>query len=93
MVQLCREQWTITAKEMKAKLNLKCSESTIRRRLHEAGLRNYFSTNKPFLTKSSMQERLAWARKYVKWSQRKWKQVLFSDESALCLHFAKRTRV
>lgn len=71
----------ISSKEIKNSLQLCISAQTV-----EAGLRAYKSVKKPFISKKNRLARLQFAKKYIEWSQQKWKCVLFSDESKFNLH-------
>jgi hypothetical protein len=39
----------------------------------------------PLLTAAQRKNRLLWARKHRNWTKEMWEQVLFSDESTLCI--------
>ena len=57
------------------------SRNTIRRNLKKVGLTACVPRRKPAMTETHRQARLEWARKHENWTERKWKRVLFSDES------------
>lgn len=65
--------------------NISCS--TVRRRLHEAGLRSRRPAVRPVLSAVNRTRRLAWARRHVTWTRQQWGRVLFSDESRFTLSF------
>ena len=68
--------------------NLKVSVKTLRRALHERGLRKYRAAHKRWLKQRDCRIRLAFARQMLKWPAWKWKDVVFSDES----HFHHNSR-
>ncbi|KAF2880860.1 hypothetical protein ILUMI_25315 [Ignelater luminosus] len=75
-------------------LNRRVSDQTVRRRLHEAELRSRARANVPHLTDRHRQERLRYANDYGNWTARRWRNVLFTDESRFCLfHSDARVRV
>ena len=57
------------------------SASLVRRRLVFGGRRATRPQKKQLLTVHMKKKRLAWAKKYRKWTTADWKKVLFSDES------------
>ncbi|CAB5394308.1 unnamed protein product [Rhizophagus irregularis] len=57
------------------------SGRTIRRNLKKVGLTACIPRKKPAMTETHRQARLEWARAHENWTVRKWKSVLFSDES------------
>lgn len=59
------------------------SARTIRRRLCEANLYGRVSRKVPLLKKQNVKARLAFAKKYEHWTEREWKNVLFSDETTI----------
>ena len=69
--------------ELKKKLHLNCSVSTISRSLKKLGFKNLRLRHKPIITEIQKVQRLQFARKYSSWTIRKWKKVLFSDESSV----------
>lgn len=61
------------------------SERTIRRRLAEDGLRSRRPTICPRLLPRHRQHRLRFARSHSDWTLEQWGNVLFTDESRVCL--------
>ncbi|GBC11623.1 transposable element Tc1 transposase [Rhizophagus irregularis DAOM 181602=DAOM 197198] len=57
------------------------SHNTIRRNLKKVGLTACVPRRKPAITEAHCQARLEWAYEHENWTERKWKRVLFSDES------------
>ena len=42
------------------------------------------------MQESRRDNRLGWAQNHVRWNQRRWNRVLFSDESRFCVSFTDR---
>ena len=57
------------------------SAVTIRRNLKKVGLSACIPRKKPVMTEAHRQARLEWALAHRNWTIRKWRRVLFSDES------------
>jgi transposase len=57
------------------------SAVTIRRNLKKVGLTSCIPRKKPAMTEVHRQARLEWAHAHKNWGEKKWKRVLFSDES------------
>jgi transposase len=55
----------------------------VRRNLRQYKIRAYVKPKKPDLKRNHMQERLAFARRHIKWMVNDWKRVMFSDESII----------
>lgn len=66
------------------------SEWTVRRRLKQANLTPKRPATGPKLTAAHRQARLQFARTHLDWEVEQWRQVLFSDESRMCLHGSDR---
>ena len=69
-------------------LAVSVSPQTVRRRLHDAGLRARRPYIGPVLTQQHRQRRLLWARRCVRYTRRQWSTVAFSDESRFNISFA-----
>ena len=70
------------------------SPSTIRNRLRTAGLQARRPYTGPIFTPFHLRQRLEWTRRHVRWNQRRWNYIVFSDESRFTLRFADgRVRV
>ena len=74
------------SRELKESSGVELSAPTVRRRLLENGLRGCKARKKPLLTEKQRKHRLEWARSHVKWPVKKWRKVLFSDESTFTLN-------
>lgn len=61
------------------------SETLIRDRLHEQGLRSCRAVKKPLLSKANQLKRFAWAKAHQHWTAEHWSRVLFTDESRFSL--------
>lgn len=72
-------------REWQEKCSVHVSSSTVRRRCLQFGLRGCKARRKPLLTEEQRKKRLAWAKKYAKWDEKRWQRVLFSDESTFCI--------
>jgi transposase len=59
------------------------SSRTVRRVLHHEGLKTMHTFNKPQLTPEHKRKRLEFARAHRDWTVEKWKQVIFSDKTAI----------
>ncbi|KAG0414638.1 hypothetical protein HPB47_008198 [Ixodes persulcatus] len=81
----------LTAKEIRNELGL--SVSTIRERLHEAGLRSGVPARKPMVSANSRHKRLLFAQEHSSWTVADWKNVVFTDESAFTTRWDKRQRI
>lgn len=66
------------------------------RRLQELfkmqGIRKCVAVAKPYLNERHMHLRLQWALKYQHWTIEKWKTVIWSDETSICLGKLARRR-
>ena len=74
-----------TAAETRGVNQDRVSPSTVRRRLHENELRSRVPFVGQMLNPLRCRTRLAWARRYLRYTQREWRGVAFSDESRFCL--------
>jgi len=70
---------TVTSRVIRKNVQLNISERTVRRRLRDAGLRNSFALQHPFIQKANKIKRLAFAKKYVDKPVNIWKKILWSD--------------
>lgn len=81
------------AREIKHALQIDLSESSIRRRLQEAGLGSCISAQKPYLTDRQKLQRLNFARAHEQWSVTDWGEVVFTDESTFSSRWDQQRRV
>ena len=81
IVRLIKKDPFISAKDIKAQINLNIGIRTIQRRATESGLLCYRTAKKPFISSKNRLARLEFAREHLNWTISKWKSVLFSDES------------
>ena len=68
--------------------NVRISGQTVRRRLHESGLRARRPVVGPILKQRHRTARLAWARGCRRWRLHTWQHILFCDESRFSLRFS-----
>ena len=61
------------------------SERTIRRCLHNNGIRSYIAAAKTFLTAKHIASRLSWCADILHWKQVQWNSVAFTDEPSFTL--------
>ena len=61
--------------------HFRLSKHTILRRLRDGGLRAYRPLRGAILTPLHRRNRQIWTQEHVRWSQRRWNRILFSDES------------
>lgn len=87
IVNMAVRERTISARYIRAQLfqNRPVSNSTIRNRLRQANLRSRNRACVPMLTSAHRRARLEYARTHINWTQRQWRQVLFTDESRFCI--------
>lgn len=62
------------------------SSTTVLRILKKAGFRKTKPTRKPGLTKKMKQDRLQWCLEHQHWTLEDWKNVIWSDETAVVLN-------
>lgn len=89
LIQLCRAEPFLTPRELRARLHLRASVSTVKRRLRAAGLGGYRSPYKPSLTAAHRAERLRFAIAHHPSPEPplqpyQWDKVAFSDECIIC---------
>ncbi len=95
IVRLARNNRKITSEEILDALHLKkrVTNQTVRNVIHASGGIGSFQTKKPFISERNRIKRVEWATEHLNWSVRKWKQVLWSDESPFVLRYKGRVRV
>jgi transposase len=68
-------------KHVKNNYRMNVSTFTIRRALKRQGMRAVVKKKKPLLRKVHRQQRKLFLKKYGNWSMKKWKRVIWSDET------------
>lgn len=81
-----RRNSTFPASRLRAHTGVQVSLSTIRRRLHERGLRARRRFKCIRLTAQHRRERRNWVDRHRMWGLPEWRNCLFSDESRFCLY-------
>ena len=93
LIQARRNRFA-TATQLRSELQnasgVRVSTQTIRTRLHENNLRSRRPCIRIPLTRVHCRRRLAWALDHVGWRPRRWRPVLFTDESRYCLDYTDR---
>ena len=92
LVRLCREEPFLTPRQLRARLNIEASLTTLKRRLKAVDLGGYRSPHKPSLTDAHKHERLLFAQNHqpnpailqLGAELFDWQKVAFSDESIIC---------
>ena len=74
-----------TAQETVGIHNQRISASTVRRRLRERGIGSHKAYRGNVLTPVRRINRYNWCRQHLRWTQRQWQGVLFTDESRFCI--------
>ena len=79
-----------SAEQIKNKFNEKIgtnvSTKTIRRALHDMNIFSHVPAAKPLLNEVQRANRLSWCHKRKNWSVRKWKSIIWSDESRFTIY-------
>lgn len=92
IIQLAKQNPSISSRKIKDDLQLSMSTVTIRRRLLEAKLPARSPRKVPLLTKKHVARRLAFAKAHRDWPKEKWRNILWSDESKIVLFGSKGRR-
>lgn len=79
-----------SSKQIKNDLNLNIDTSTIRKTLIKENLKARSARKVPMLSKKNVQQRLKFAEIHSGWSQEKWRNVLWSDETKINLFNSDR---
>ena len=66
---------------IESELRITISEQTVRRRLHEIGLKGRGTRKKPYVNKVNRDKRLEYAKTYREKPLGYWNNVLWTDES------------
>ena len=67
--------------DIESELGITISEQTVRRRLHEIGLKGRVTPKKPYVNKVNLGKRLEYAKTYREKPLGYWNNVLWTDES------------
>ena len=82
------------ARETRSIHGNRVSESTIRRRFRDHGLRSHVAYSGNMLTPERRRNRFVWCQQHLRWTQQQWQNVTFTDESWFCLNISDgRVRV
>ena len=65
------------------------SVNTVRRNICKCKLKLYYAKWKPYINNTQKRHRLLWARAHLRWTDAKWKSVLWSDKSTFQIVFGK----
>ncbi|RLU18397.1 hypothetical protein DMN91_008754 [Ooceraea biroi] len=86
----------LTAPEIQSRFNEnhehQISVTTVKDRLHKAGLWSRVSTRKLLLRHGNRANRLQWAQNHKDWTIENWKRVLWTDESTEVRGFWSKTK-
>jgi hypothetical protein len=70
------------------------SDTTLRRRLNESGeVKSKQKKKKPFVSDRNRKIRKDWCKYHLKWPNKRWRQVIWSDESPFVFRFNRKTKV
>ena len=61
---------------------LNISESPAKRYMKKLKMYSFIAVQKPFISTKNMSARIVWARTHEHWTQSKWMEVMFTDESS-----------
>jgi transposase len=81
----------ITPKMIKRQLDLPVSHHTVRRRLDEVGLFGRVSRKEFPFSPDHIRQRLSFANGYMNWTEEKWGEIMFSDETHI--HLGQRGQI
>uniref|UniRef100_A0A3B5QR67 Tc1-like transposase DDE domain-containing protein n=1 Tax=Xiphophorus maculatus TaxID=8083 RepID=A0A3B5QR67_XIPMA len=85
IAKLAKTQPMMGSKRIKQDLQLTVSTVTIRRRLTEVNLPARSPRKVPLLRKRHVQKRLQFAKEHIDWPEKKWHNILWTDESKIVL--------
>ncbi len=83
LLRLIEENRRITLSQIQLLWPIKLSMCTIRRMLHNIGLRNCIPRKKPNLNENHLKKRLEWALERKNWGVEEWNKVIWTDESSV----------
>jgi len=94
LVLMSKMNRKLTAPEIQSRFNqnheYQISVTTVKNRLHKAGLWGRVSIKKPLFRRGNKAKRLQWAQNHKDWTIEDWKQVLWTDESKFEIFGQKR---
>ncbi|KAM7298449.1 hypothetical protein ISCGN_019044 [Ixodes scapularis] len=94
IVAACVVDPFLSAREIRDELELEnVSVSTIRRRLHEAGIHSRIAAQKTLLDDRHRKQRMEFASVVESWCPQKWRSVVFTDEASICTRWDQQQRV
>ncbi|KAM7293698.1 hypothetical protein ISCGN_023296 [Ixodes scapularis] len=94
IVAACVVDPFLSAREIRDELELEnVSVSTIRRRLHEAGIHSRIAAQKTLLADRHRKQRMEFASVVESWCPQKWRSVVFTDEASFCTRWDQQQRV
>ena len=94
LLDMQRNRGITSEQLLKDNPQLKCSATTVRRRITESGeFKSYWKSKKPFISDKNRRLRKEWCRAHQHWTVEQWRRVLWSDESPYVLRFNRKTRV
>ncbi|KAH9362089.1 hypothetical protein HPB48_002067 [Haemaphysalis longicornis] len=80
-------------REIRQTAGVQASKTTIKRRLHEAGLKSRIAAQNPLLRVENKEKRLQFARQHMSWTTQNWAKVVFSDECTITTRWDQKARV
>lgn len=90
ITKMAKAQPMISSRRIKEDLRLPVSTVTIRRRLCEAKLPARSPRKVPLLKKKiHVLKRLQFAKEHINWPKKKWRNILWTDESKIVLFESK----
>ncbi|KAG0430316.1 hypothetical protein HPB47_022805 [Ixodes persulcatus] len=94
IVAACVVDPFLSAREIRDELELEnVSVSTIRRRLHEAGIHSRIVAQKTLLDDRHRKQRMEFASVVESWCPQKWRSVVLTDEASFCTRWDQQQRV
>jgi transposase len=78
------ESSATAAKRLETSVNVHASESAVRNALHESGLVAVKKTTMPCLSEANIEKRRKFAELCQHWKDKKWENVIWSDETMVC---------
>ena len=80
ILEYVRNNPLTTTTDIRQKLQLKCSATTITRRLKSNNIKHYIPAVKPALNNHHKEQRLGFALQYIAHDEEFWRKVIFTDE-------------